>query len=56
MRLQLGRHPTLDMTLEKQQQPEAGDREGEENRGGPSPEEAKLERASFHAVARSETM
>jgi hypothetical protein len=56
MRLQLGRHSALDMTLEEQQQPETGDREDEEDGGGPSREKTKLERASCHATARSGTM
>jgi hypothetical protein len=56
MRLQFGRYSALDMTLEEQQQPETGDREDEEDGGGPSCEKTKLERASFHAAARSGTM
>ncbi|WP_244469196.1 hypothetical protein [Afipia felis] len=56
MRLQFGRYPALDMALEEQQQPETGDREDEEDGGGSSREEAKLERASLHAAARSGTI
>jgi hypothetical protein len=43
VRLQLRRHPTLDVTLEEQQQPETGNREGEKDGGGASRHQPTLE-------------
>jgi hypothetical protein len=43
VRLQLRRHPTLDVTLEEQQQPETGNCEGEKDGGGASRHQPTLE-------------
>jgi hypothetical protein len=56
MRLQFRRHPALDVTLEQQQQSDAGNRKSKENGRGARCQQATLEGTPLHAAARSGTM